>query len=181
MIIELFILVYALMSPERLRFVYRFVLIVDLLLSIAFAVLSYFASGQRETLFRKMVEFCGIAYFILAVIAPCIAFWAVPRKRGRGSFVNYCTFLVGEGPLTLFPFALVAFTIGFIIITLAESGPDALLMGVLCASVVHVMLTMINLWVDGTTNDDQWQSLGQYTALGDDVPVVHHTADTPNQ
>jgi hypothetical protein len=169
------------MSLERSRFVYRCALVVDLLLSAAFAVLSYFASGQQELFFRKMVELCAIAYFIFATTAPCIAIWAAPRKREHGIFA---ALLYEFNLLTMLPYFLVMVTIAFeatFLIALLAEFEYSPLPAVLAISTVHLVLVIMVLVVDKATDDDKWRSLGQYAALGDDVPVVHHTTDTPNQ
>jgi hypothetical protein len=171
------------MSLERSRLVYRCVLVVDLLLSVAFIVLSGIALGQQqETFFRKMVDFGAIAYFVFATTLLCIAIWATRE------YSIFAAFRHGDDrdSLSDLPALLVFITIMLVLCFLIMSlikfeYSEAVLFLVLLISPVHLFFIVIALLIDKGISDDKWRSLGQYTALGDDVPVVHHTADTPNQ
>jgi hypothetical protein len=80
-IIEFFIFVYAIMSFDELELVvYRCVLIVCMLLSAIFAILSGIEPGLQETFFRKMallvipyLFLVATLLFIVDVIESCIA------------------------------------------------------------------------------------------------------------
>jgi hypothetical protein len=169
------------MSLEKSRFVYRCAFVVDLLLSGVFTVLSGIALTQQETFFRKMVVLCAIPYFVLVMIATCIAIWAALKKRERG----ICVALQSEDDLfAVLPCSLVVVTIllglSFLIASLVEFEYPPLSI-FLIISTVHLGAMVMILVLDKAIGDDRWQSLGEYTALGNDVPIVHNTADTPNQ
>jgi hypothetical protein len=114
-----------------------------------------------------MVDFCAIPYLILAMIIPCIAIWAVPKKRGRGILADLL--LSTDNPFIRSLLFLVIGTIGleiaFAVIFVVESENDPLSI-VLAISIVHIILTIGTLWMDKRIGDAHWQ----YTALGD-VPV----------
>jgi predicted permease len=167
------------MFPEKLRFVYRCALVVDLLLSVAFLVLSGVALGQKETFFRKMVEFGAIPYFVFATTLPCIAIWMAPQKREH----SICGALrYGDSPFAWIPVVLVLITIGpvlsLLIVSLIQSEPYSPLAIVLAISTFHLVITVPVLVIGKMIGDDEWRSPVQYTALDDNVPVVHDTADT---
>jgi hypothetical protein len=173
-IIEPFVLVYAIMSFEKSRFVYRCALVVDLLLSIAFIVLSGTVFDQRETFLCKMVELCAIPYFVLATIVPCIAIWMVPKRREHSIFA---AFRYRDNRPFLLPAVLVFMTtvlvLLFLIMSLIQFKYSPLGV-ILLISIVH--LAVIVAFYKGM-GDDAWQFIRQYTALGNEV----NTADTPQQ
>jgi hypothetical protein len=176
MIVVHFILTYTIMSPEKLRSVYRLVLITELLLAVTFITLPYIAlrqeglvlvceerdSGQSpHSIFYQMVGGCAIPYWFSAASLALVAIWAAYKQTAM---------------LILFPSFLV-FTAGFGIVSAvwAQFLPDIYcgpLLSLSFYSSVSLMLTMIALGIDKGFGDNLWQSLGQYRALGN---VQQHT------
>jgi hypothetical protein len=113
------------MSLEISRFVYRCALVVDLLLSIAFIVLSGIVPRQRETSFPKMVELCGIAYF---------AFAAISLLSKDDLFTV---------PLLVLVLATVGFGVPLLIVSLVKSECSPLSIVLVILFLLYVVITMI--------------------------------------
>jgi hypothetical protein len=147
-IIELFIFVYAIMSPERLKLVYRCALIVDILLSAIFIVLSGIALDQQETFFHKMVELGAILYLYLAVFVPGITISITPKSIiNRFQVIYTVFFMVTSGGLILYL---------IIIIQPEYSGPLFIPMTV---SAVHLLLFTTVLLETKGIDDSHWKDV----------------------
>jgi hypothetical protein len=134
------------MSPEKLRSIYRWVLVAELLLAVLVILLSTTAihqqgflcvdDGKQADFSYEMMSHFVLPYAILAKLLALVAIWAAPKK-GRAF------------TLILFPALMLPSTY--------DTMPSL--------SYTCLMLAMMALWVDFRMNDNVWQSSRRYTSV----------------
>jgi hypothetical protein len=167
------------MSSEKLRFMYRCVLVVELLLAFLFILLSNIAIHQRgitcdghedeqqESSLYKVTYHLVLPYAILTKFLALIAIWATPKQGSA--------FMLTLFPSLMLPSA--CSTIADAVIAFIRSDidcPSFSIFDLPSMSYICLTLAIMALWVDLRTDDDVWQSPGRYTPVSVNDPIGTH-------
>jgi hypothetical protein len=155
------------MSPEKLRSIYRWVLVAELLLAVLVILLSTTAihqqgflcvdDGKQADFSYEMMSHFVLPYAILAKLLALVAIWAAPKKGRAFTLILF--------PALMLPSTYDTMANGVVAIIGADHFCSAPILNMPSLSYTCLMLAMMALWVDFRMNDNVWQSSRRYTSV----------------
>jgi hypothetical protein len=161
------------MSSEKLRSIYRWVLVVELVLAVFVILLSTIAIHQQgiicdgdeqqaEVPYEMMSHFV-LPYAIIVSFLALVAIWVAPKK-GRA-------FMLILFPALMLPHAYDTMASEVVSVIGADHFCSSPILNMPSLSYICLMLAMMALWVDFRMDDNVWQSSRRYTPVSVNDPT----------
>jgi hypothetical protein len=164
------------MSPDKLRAIYRLVLVVELVLAVFVILLSTIAihqqgvicddDGQRADVPYEMMSSFVLPYAIIVNFLALVAIWVAPKK-GRA-------FMLILFPALMLPNAYDTIAYEVVSVIGADHFCSSPILNMPSLSYICLMLAMMALWVDFRMDDNVWQSSRRYTPVSVNDPTGTH-------